>query len=433
MKNKVINNVAWIIGCRIIQSLLSLIVGMMSARFLGPSNYGLINYVASIVGFAIPLMRLGLHCILVQDIANDEKNEGKILGTALGLTIPSSLIGILGIVGFVFFANAGEKDTLIVCSIYSLSLVFQASEMITYWYQAKLLSKYPSIAMVIGYIIVSAYKIFLLVTGKSVYWFAAASAIEHLVISAILMFLYVVLGKNRLSFSFKTAGRMLSKSKYYIISGMMVTVLQQTDKLMLKNLIGDTATGYYAAAVTCAGIFGFVYAAIIDSMRPEILKNKKSSKEKYENSISLAYGIIFYASLIQCVALCLLAKPMVYLLYGEAYLPAVLPLRTVVWFVTFSYFGSIRAIWILAEEKHKYVIWIDCMGAVLNILLNYLLIPVMGIIGAAVTSVITQFFMNFVIGFLITPLRANNLLMLKGINPYFTWKQVKTMLKNKQK
>ena len=110
MKNKVINNAAWIIGCRIIQSLLSLIVGMMSARFLGPSNYGLINYAASIVGFAIPLMRLGLHCILVQDIANDEKNEGKILGTALGLTIPSSLIGILGIVGFVFFANAGEKD-----------------------------------------------------------------------------------------------------------------------------------------------------------------------------------------------------------------------------------------------------------------------------------------------------------------------------------
>lgn len=431
MKNKVISNAAWIIGCRIVQSLLSLIVGMLTARFLGPSNYGLINYAASIVGFAVPLMRLGLNSTLVQDISNDEKNDGKILGTALGLTIPSSLISILGIVGFVRFANAGENETLIVCSIYSLSLLFQASEMITYWYQAKLLSKYPSIAMVVGYIIVSAYKIFLLISGKNVYWFAAANAIDHFVISIILFILYIIIGKNRLSFSFKTAWKMLAKSKYYIISGMMITIFQQTDKLMLKNMVNDEITGYYSAAVTCAGIFGFVYAAIIDSMRPEILKNKRVSEEKYENSISLAYCVIFYTSLIQCAITSILARPMVYILYGEEYLPAVIALRVVVWFVTYSYFGSIRGIWILAEEKYKYVLWIDVSGAVLNIILNLLLIPVLGLIGASIASVVTQFFMNFVMGFFIKPLQRNNILMLKGINPKFAISQINSILKKK--
>ncbi len=433
MKNRVISNAAWIIGCRIVQSLLSLVVGMLSARFLGPSNYGLINYAASIVGFAVPLMRLGLNSTLVQDISNDENNEGRILGTALGLTIPSSLVSILGIVGFVYFANAGEKETLIVCSVYSVSLLFQASEMITYWYQAKLLSKYPSMAMVVGYVIVSAYKIFLLISGKNVYWFAAANAIDHFVISIILLVLYIVIGKNRLTFSFKTAGKMLAKSKYYIISGMMITIFQQTDKFMLKNIVSDEITGYYSAAVACAGIFGFVYAAIIDSMRPEILKNKRVSEKKYENSISLAYCVIFYASLLQCSITSILAKPMVYILYGEEYLPAVLALRVVVWFVTYSYFGSIRGIWILAEEKYKYVLWIDVSGAVLNIILNLLLIPVLGLIGASVASVVTQFFMNFVMGFFIKPLRRNNILMLKGINPHFAVQQIKAILTKKRK
>ena len=168
-------------------------------------------------------------------------------------------------------------------------------------------------------------------------------------------------------------------------------------------------------------------------MRPEILKNKRVSEKKYESSISLEYCVIFYASLIQCSVTSILAKPMVYILYGEEYLPAVLALRVVVWFVTYSYFGSIRGIWILAEEKYKYVLWIDVSGAVLNIILNLLLIPVLGLIGASVASVVTQFFMNFVMGFFIKPLRINNMLMLKGINPLFAVQQIKALLTKKSK
>ena len=417
----------WIVGCRIIQAILNLIVGMLSARFLGPSNYGLLNYAASIVGFVTPLMRLGLNATLVQEITYDEQHEGKVLGTALGLTIPSGILSILSVCVFVFFANVGETETLIVCFVYSLSLLFQASEMITYWYQAKLLSKYSSIAMVVAYIVVSIYKIYLLISSKSVFWFAASNAIDHLCISVILIVLYLRIGSQKLSFSLHYAKKMLSKSKYYIISGMMITIFQQTDKLMLKNMVGDETTGYYSAAVTCAGIFGFVYAALIDSMRPEILKYKNVSKEKYENSISCTYSIVFYASLLQCAFTSIFAKQIVNILYGEAYLQAVNALRVVVWFVTYSYFGVIRGIWILGEEKHKSVIWIDISGAILNVILNLTLIPKYGLIGASVASVVTQFFMNFVMGFLIKPLRQNNFLMLKGLDPRFAFRQIKKL------
>ena len=77
MKQKqVFNNAKWIIVCKIAQSLIQLIVGMLCARYLGPSNYGLINYAASIVAFVLPIMRLGFDSTLVRELIENPENEG---------------------------------------------------------------------------------------------------------------------------------------------------------------------------------------------------------------------------------------------------------------------------------------------------------------------------------------------------------------------
>ena len=127
----------------------------------------------------------------------------------------------------------------------------------------------------------------------------------------------------------------------------------------------------------------------------------------------------------------LIAKPMVYILYGNEYLPAVLPLQIVVWYITYSYIGTVRNIWILGEGKHRIVVLIDIIGAVMNVLLNFTLIPRLDAVGAAIASVITQFFINFVLGFIVPSLRPNNKLMLKGLNPQFAISQIKNILKKK--
>ena len=220
-----------------------------------------------------------------------------------------------------------------------------------------------------------------------------------------------------MQFRFSLIKKLLSKSKYYILSSMMIVIFQQTDKLMLKIMLDNSATGYYSAAITCAGIFGFVYAAIIDSARPEIIRCHKASKEKYKASLSALYGVIFYLSLAQCLVMTLLAKPMIWMLYGEDYLPAAMALRICVWYVTYSYFGAIRNIWILCENKHSFLWVIDVTAAGINVGLNYLLIPAWGICGAALATFATQFLGNFVLGFIYKPLRENNKLLLRGLHP----------------
>lgn len=431
-KNRVLKNASWIIGIQVVKSLLGLVISMLTARFLGPSNFGLINYAASIVAFVSPIMYLGLTGVLVQEIVNRPENEGKILGTAISLSFFSSLLCIGGVIAFVNIANKGERDTIIVCALYSILLIFQSLEMIVYWFQAKLLSKYSSLVSLIAYLIVSAYKIFLLAAKKSIYWFAVSNALDYMIIAVCLLIVYRKLGGQKLRFSFADAKRMLSKSRYYIVSNMMIAIFAQTDRIMLKLMIDDAATGYYSAAVTCAGMTGFIFSAIIDSFRPMIFDNKKTDERQYENNMCRLYSIIIYLSLLQSVVITVFSKLIIHILYGSAYDPSINALRLIVWYTTFSYLGSVRSIWILAEDRQKYLWVINLSGAAANITLNYFLIPVMGIMGAALASLITQIFTNVIIGFIIKPIRYNNTLMFRALNPVYL-KGIAKMLLSKLK
>ena len=297
-ENKVINNAKWIIICKIIQSLLQLIIGMLSARYLGPSNYGLLNYAKSIVSFAVPFMYLGLNATLVKELIEKPDQEGQIMGTSMVMGMVSSFVCIVSVSGFVSIANAGEPETIWTCVLYSLSMFFQAIELIQYWYHSKLQSKYSSVMMLITYVVVSAYKIYLLIAAKSVYWFAVAYSIEYCIIGVSLLVIYRKQGAQRLRFRSSLIKPLITQSYPYIWAAMMVTVFQNTDHIMLKLMCGNTQNGYYTAAITCVSVCEFVFTAIIDSMRPMIVSYKKEKSLEYEDSVSKLYCIITYLAII---------------------------------------------------------------------------------------------------------------------------------------
>lgn len=417
VKDRAFQNAKWIIICKIIQSILQMVIGMLSARYLGPSNYGLISYASSVVAFAVPFMQLGLSETLVQEYISKPEKEGEILGTCLAMNLVSSVVCMIGATSFSMIANRGEKTTVLVCVLYSISLIFQAVEMTKYWFQAKLLSKYSSLAMLGAYMVVSLYKIYLLVSGKSVYWFALSHAVEYGCIGLLLLVTYKRVGGQKIRPSLSRAKNMFSRSKYYIVASLMVTVFQNTDHVMLKLIAGDAENGYYTTAITCTIIVSFVYAAIIDSARPVIFESKQQSQESFEQNVSKLYSVLIYLTLVQSICFTILAKPIVMILYGGDYLPAVPVLRIIVWQLAFSYMGTVRNIWILSEGHHNMLWRINLLGAVANFLLNAVLIPGLGACGAAAASVLTQIFTNFILGFILKPIRRNNQLLLKGLNP----------------
>ena len=430
MKTKeVFNNAKWIIVCKIAQSILQLIIGMISARYLGPANYGLISYAGSIVAFALPIMKLGFDATLVYELVENPDKEGEIMGTSLGLNIFSSILCMGGVALFASVANFGQTETIIVCVLYSISIFFAALEMIQYWFQHKLLSKYSSVIMLVSYLVVSAYKIFLLATQKSIYWFALSHSVEYGVIAILLIVFYYKKGGKRLKFSFSIIGKMLNRSKYYILAALMIVVIQNTDHIMITKMIGEAENGFYAAAITCAAMAQFVFTAIMDSFRPLILSKKKENEIEYEKNVSRLYGIICYLAILQSVTFTLFAPIIVKILYGSEYAATIPILQILTWYSCFSYMGTVRNIWLLAEEKQKYLPAINFTGVVLNIAMNAFMIPMWGACGAALASLLTQLLMNFVLGFIFKPIRKNNMLMLKGLAPKFFVKELRVTIK----
>lgn len=415
---KIVKNASWLILCRVIQAVLSFVIGTLSARYLGPSNYGVIDYAAAIVSFMVPVVQLGLRSTLVHEIISAPNNEGQVLGTSLFMSTATSLLGILGVIAFTAIANPGEKETMLVCLLYSISLIFQSTEMLQYWFQAKLLSKYVAIISLAAYTAVSFYRCFLLVTQKNVLWFALSQALDYFFISVCLYVVYRNLSDQKLAVSFTLAKQLFQRSRFYIVSGIMVTLFSLTDRVMITLMLGKEANGYYSAAVTCASLSQFVFAAIIDSMRPSILETKKSNDTlHYHEYISLLYSIIMYLAIVQNVLLTIASPLVIKIIYGTKYIPAVSTLRIVTWYTSFSYMGSVRNIWILAEQKQKILWKINLTGALLNIALNYILIPIININGAAIASVATQFFVNFVLCMVVPSLRPVGRLIFRGINP----------------
>lgn len=428
-QNRVLKNATWIIGCKIIQSLLGIIITMLSARYLGPANYGLINYAASVVSFVAPIMQLGLNSILVQEIVTKSEQEGEILGTALLMSFISSFFCILGVIAFVSIVNYNEPTTIIVCALYSVLLIFQALEMMQYWFQAKLKSKYTSIVMLIAYVAMSVYKIVLLATGSDIYWFALSNALDYMIIAFSLLVIYKKIGNQKLSFSWKQAKKLFAKSKHYIISTLMITIFVQADRIMIKLMIGDEAVGYYSAAHACATMTAFVFYAILDSARPTIFSSKQVDIKTFEKNISRLYCVIIYLSLAQCIIISCFAPIIIRILYGVEYLASVPALRVAVWFTMFSFLGSVRNIWILAENKQNVLWFLNFIGVIVNIILNFILIPVWGIVGAAFASFLTEFCINVIIPMLMPSLRKSFVLLLKGLNPCLIIEIMKKIIK----
>lgn len=416
-KLKIVSNASWIIICKIVQSVVGIVISSLSARYLGPSNFGIINYAASIAAFMLPITQMGLNSVLVKELVDNPNEEGKTIGTALLMSLLSAFFSILSVYAFTSIINVGESTTILVCVLYSVMLIFQALELITYWFQTHFLSKYVSIASLISYVIVSLYKTYLLINQKNIVWFSVSYTIEYCLISIALLFLYKKLGGQSLKFSFGKSVKLISTSWPYIISGLMAVVYSQTDKVMLKIMVGDLEVGLYSAGASCITLVSFVFSAIIDSMRPYILDLKNKNEEQYEKSVTCLYSIVFYLSFSFCVFCFFFGKYIIAILYGQDYVNSVQILKLIVWYAVFNFYGGAQSVWFLAEKKQKYLTILGTSGALLNIILNLLLIPAFGASGAAIATIVTAVIANVVLCIVITPLKRTILLLLKAMNP----------------
>jgi len=412
LTNKEAKNATWIIGGKIAQMVLSFFVGVLTARYLGPGGYGTINYVAAYIAFFTSFCTLGINSIIIKEFIDKPEEQGETIGTTLVLREISSLLSAVMIVTIVATLDHDEPTTIAIAILSSMALLFQVADTFSYWFQSRYQSRVSSIATLFAFFVTSVYRVLLLAANKSIEWFAFALTIDYLCIAVVLFASYIQYRGQKLCFSWSTAKRLLGKSYHYILSGMMVAVYVQTDKMMLKQMLNEEAVGFYSLASAINYMWVFVLAAIIDSITPTIIQLFSTSKMLYERKNRQLYAIVLYTSFAVAIGIMLLGKFFIKIVYGEAYLNAAGPLRIICWYTAFSYLGVARNAWIICENQQKYLKYISAGAAIANVLLNLVLIPLWGASGAAEASLITQILTITLFPWLIHEMRPNVKLMI---------------------
>ena len=415
LKNAESKNAMWLICGRVIQMILSLFVSIISARYLGPSNYGLISYGLAYASLFTSLCTLGINSVIIKNFYDKPEEQGLTIGTSIVLRFLSGVLSSISIFAISLVLDYGETTTIIVVCLCSVSLVFQALDSFSFWFQSQYNSKKTAVATLIAFLVASSYKIILLIFNMSVIWFAAANALDYLVLGILLFVFFKTCKGPALSFSWRKGKELLKTSYHYILSGAMVAVYGQTDKLMLKQMLNESSVGYYGVAVSVCGVWTFVLTAIIDSIYPTILRLKEVDNEEYIRKNKQLYCIVFYISVFVSVCFLLLGQFVIRLLYGNEFLPASRVLMVISWYTAFSYLGVARNAWMVCEGKQKYLKWMYLLAAIINIGLNLLFIPFLHEVGAALASLITQVFTSIILPLIWKETRPNSIMMIRAI------------------
>ncbi|MBR6512945.1 MAG: flippase, partial [Clostridia bacterium] len=278
-KNRVVKNASWMIAEQGVQMLISFIIGMLTVRYLGPSNYGVINYCNAYTAFFTAIAGLGIEAIVVKELIARPEEQGEIIGSSIFMRLLAGLMSMVSIFIILFFVDKGDTLILKVALLQSSVLVFKAFEILDFWFQSKLQSKYASILKSISYVLVAGYKIFILVTHKPVEWFAFSVSLDFLIIAVLLSFSYFKHGGKTWKFSKQISKILISQGYHYIISTLIITIYAQMDKVMIKHMIGEADTGLYSAALMICQYWSLIPIAIINSLRPVIMEYKKDGKE----------------------------------------------------------------------------------------------------------------------------------------------------------
>ena len=405
-------NALWLIGGRLAQSAISLAVGILTARYLGPSDYGLIHYAAGITAFFAAFCTLGLPSVLVRELVDGKQQEGTVLGTALGMQCVSSVCSA----AVILFLWRGQSETLRWVMAWSCAAsVLRTFDTFHLFFQARQRSKVTAVILLVAHSAAMAYRAALLILGKSVVWFAFGTVLEGLLTGESLILAYRREDGPALGVSREMARRLWDKGRHFILPGLMVAVYAQTDKVMLTNMLGQAYTGCYSAAVSLCNGWCFVLSAIIEAMTPEIVGAYRQPGGAFERKNRQLYAVIFWLSGGMAVLFCCFGGPIVGFIYGEDYLAAVAPLKILGWYTAFSYLGAARNPWIVCREAQNRLVWVYAAAAGANVVLNWWLIPCWGVSGAAAASLAAQILSAVAVPRFIPELRENSRLMVEAM------------------
>jgi O-antigen/teichoic acid export membrane protein len=405
-QKKIFKNVSWAVLGKIVNILSGLFVGILVARYLGPKDYGLMNYVISYVTLFSILANFGLDNIEIRELSKSQVRKETILGTAFRIRLIFSFVTIL-LVSCTLFLFESDRFTVLMVLIYSSSLILSTLNVIRNYFTSIVLNEYVVKTEITRTLTGAVIKIFLLYYHFSLDWFIAASAFDFLLVASGYLFSYKVKVGSILDWKYdkKIAKHLIRESFPLLLSGTAIIIYQKIDQVMIRNMIDNAAVGQFAVASKITELAIFIPMVIAQTVTPLLVKAHQENLQLYRKKRQQFMDMMVWIAIGISMIIFFSASPAIRILYGAKYLGAIPVLQIMAWKTVFvALFASSGQI-IIIENIQKFAVMRNIIGCFVSVILNFVLIPRYGIIGSALATIFTMSFSGYFSHFFIKPFK----------------------------
>lgn len=378
-----------------VRIVLGVFVGAYVARYLGASDYGAYSLIIAFIALVSPIIEFGTKNILVKSLSVNEPYFAKEFWSLIFIKSIISMLLCVGVVTFYLTNNSDPLSCGIVVAIIMMMLAMPLKQfevfVITHQKNSSLVMVQTSTLVVISLI-----KIVLVLKEANLDWFVYLYFVDLLVMSLLVAHVgYKAKLVPRLAGLDIWRGLSVIKDGWKLMVSALATVLyMKMDVFMIDHYMSGENVGYYAVAASVTGMAYFIPTALSRTYSQGIYK--QLSLGRSESSVMMpVYSIFFWLSCLTMMLMVVFGIWGVPLLYGGEYAQSRGLLIVLSLSVPAVAFGMSRNIFLTYHKKYKFMLFSSLLGLVLNFCVNIILIPKIGVVGAAISSVFSHWVTAF--------------------------------------
>lgn len=426
---KYFRNTSWLFVDKVVRLGAVLITSIFVTRYLGPELFGQLNYASAFVGIFFALTSMGLDDILIRDIVRRPDRRDQLMGTAATIKLGGAVVLFITVMTLAF-AKQMDNTTIMMVFLIAAAEFIKPLVVVEQYFYSQVKGRTAAQVNMITVIIASLFRLGLILAHAPLMWFAWAYIVEMAVSAIGFLVAYRKDGSTwrNWRYSKHTALYLLRQSWPLVIYGLALYVQAKIDQVMIGDILQKTLgekgameeVGQYSAALKMIEALGFVPGIVVASLAPAITRARATDRKLYEDRLVNQYRLMFILFLVVSVPLYFVAEPAMVLLFGEEFRMAGYLLSLFAIRLFFTNMGVAKSSFITNESMFKYALVTAVVGAALNIIMNYLLIPTYHSIGA-IWAMIGSFFVSiFLVDLFFKEARPNFGWMMKGILTF--WK-----------
>jgi O-antigen/teichoic acid export membrane protein len=387
---RVANNTGVIIAGDVIFRIISLFIIIYLARYLGTVGFGKYSFVFAYLAFFGVLTDCGLQAILVREMSRNASMAPKLIGNAYVIKLILTVFAIvLSMIVISFMSYPPDTKSYIYIATFSL-LFMSFSVFYGTIFQANLRMEYNIIAKLV----------FKVLSAGLIFWIIVS---HGTLTQVIIVLVFSEMIKTLINYSFS---RKFVRPQFKIDFGLWKYLLKEAlpiaiyssigmihfriDVIMLSMMQGDAAVGIYSAAYTLSEPLSFIPAALMISLYPIMSASFESSKERLIRICRLGIKYILIIMLPIGIGISLLADKIIFLIYGAEFANSATALQIVIWALVFIWTNAVFVDLLVSMGKQKLNTVSMALCAVINVILNFILISTLSYNGAAIATVVTS-------------------------------------------